>query len=405
MRIIYFSQFYTPESIAPSFRATDNSRIWADMGNEVTVFTGFPNYPKGEIFDGYKVERLKEEHIDGVRVLRSKLIAVPNTSISKRLKNALSFFWYGLLNINFHAKEVGTDYDVVLGTSGVIFTALLAWIYSAKNHLPFVFEIRDITYVQLQATGHKYKSFAVSVMKSLELFLCRKAKKVVVVTNGFKKILVSDGIPAEKIVVITNGVDVKQAEFDENNDKTILSYFGTLGVSQDIFSTFQYAKAISDYCDDFEYLIIGDGAQKEEIQEKAKSGKFPFVKMLPGMPADELEPYYGFTKWSVITLRKSDNFRYTIPSKLFQIMGRGIAVLFIGPDGETAEIIRKYNAGLALTGSVTEDLEELKRFCNKPDLEQRLIEMGQNGRKAVLDHYSRKKLAEQYINLMNGILR
>ena len=49
MKILYFSQFYKPESIAPSFRATENSKIWAEMGNEVTVFTGYPNYPTGKI--------------------------------------------------------------------------------------------------------------------------------------------------------------------------------------------------------------------------------------------------------------------------------------------------------------------------------------------------------------------
>ena len=48
MRILYFSQFYTPESIAPSFRATENSKIWTNSGHEVTVFTGYPNYPTGK---------------------------------------------------------------------------------------------------------------------------------------------------------------------------------------------------------------------------------------------------------------------------------------------------------------------------------------------------------------------
>ena len=43
MRILYFSQFYTPESIAPSFRAAENSKIWTNSGHEVTVFTGYPN--------------------------------------------------------------------------------------------------------------------------------------------------------------------------------------------------------------------------------------------------------------------------------------------------------------------------------------------------------------------------
>ena len=85
MKILYFSQFYTPESIAPSFRATENSKLWKKMGYDDTVFTGYPNYPTGKIFDGYTPKLLTEEYIDEVRVLRNKLVAKPNTNMIKRL--------------------------------------------------------------------------------------------------------------------------------------------------------------------------------------------------------------------------------------------------------------------------------------------------------------------------------
>lgn len=401
MKILYFSQFYTPESIAPSFRATENSKIWSDMGNEVTVFTGYPNYPTGKIFDEYEPVLLSEEEINGVRVLRSKLVAKPNTSIVKRLENALSYFFFGLVNAVFHNKKIGKDYDVVLGTSGVIFNGWLAEIYAKINHLPFVLEIRDITYVQMQATGKAPHSLSVAGMKWLELHLCKKAKKVVVVTNGFKKTLVEDGIPETKIEVITNGVDVQKCQDSYNPDKQfIMSYFGTLGISQNISDTFAYGEAIASEIAEFQYLIIGEGAQKDEIQKKVAATGSSFIKMLPGMKSEELEPYYNETQLSVVTLKKSDNFKYTLPSKLFQIMGRGIAVLFIGPDGEAAEIIRKYHAGIALTGTKERDIEMLLAFFKNPNWKDELQKMGANGRKAVEKYYSRSKLAEEYLSIL-----
>lgn len=400
MKILFFSQFYTPESIAPSFRATENSKLWKQMGHDVTVFTGYPNYPTGKIFDGYNPKMLSEEEIDGVRVLRSKLVAVPNTNMVKRLENALSYFFFGWINTHFKSKQIGKNYDVILGTSGIIFNALLAQLYASRKHIPFVFEIRDITYVQMQATGKTPKSKSVRGMKWLELRLCKRASKVVVVTNGFKKTLVADGVPAEKIEVITNGVDVEKSQgVYESGKKFILSYFGTLGLSQNIKDTFVYAKAINDIVPNSEYLIIGDGAQKAEIDEAAKG--VSFVRMIPGMTALELEPYYNDTQLSVITLRKSENFKYTIPSKLFQVMGRGIAILFIGPDGESADIIRKYNAGITLTGTTEEDMKQLNDFFSKPDWHDELRRMGDNGRKAVEEHYSRTKLAENYIKVLD----
>lgn len=371
------------------------------MGHDVTVFTGYPNYPTGKIFDGYDPKILTEENIGGVRVLRSKLIAVPNTSMIKRLENALSYYFYGRVNECFHSEKIGKKYDVVLGTSGLIFNALLAQKYASHHKIPFVFEIRDITYLQMQATGKGPDSKSVKGMKWLELRLCKKASKVVVVTNGFKKTLVEDGVPDEKIEVITNGIDVERSQdvYDEGK-KFTLSYFGTLGLSQNIKDTFDYARVIIESVPNSEYLIIGDGAQKAEIDEAAK--KVPFVRMLPGMSAVELEPYYNDTQLSVITLRKSDNFKYTIPSKLFQVMGRGIAILFIGPDGESAEIIRNHNAGITLTGSTEEDLKQLKEFFSKEDWYEQLKLMGDNGRKAVEKHYSRAKLAEDYIGVLDA---
>lgn len=402
MKILYFSQFYTPESIAPSFRATENSRLWKKMGYDVTVFTGYPNYPTGKIFDGYIPKLLTEEYIEDVRVLRNKLVAKPNTNIVKRLENALSYFVFGWINIRFNSKKIGKDFDVVLGTSGVIFNALLAQKYAAKKHIPFVFEIRDITYKQMKATGKSADSFSVKQMKKLELKLCREASKVVVVTNGFKKALIEDGIPGNKIEVITNGVDVEKCNGVYAEGKPfILSYFGTLGISQNIKNTFSYAETISSIVPNSEYLIIGEGAQKAEIKEAASNTSF--VRILDGMTSEELEPYYEDTQLSVITLRKSEDFKYTIPSKLFQVMGRGIAILFIGPEGESADIIREHNAGITLTGKQEEDIKELKDFFSKEDWKNQLKQMGENGRKAVEEKYSRSKLAERYIEILKSV--
>ncbi len=401
MNILYFTQFYTPEAIAGAFRAHENAINWS-TNNNVTIFTGFPNYPTGQIFKGYNPKLISKDIENGITVIRNKLIAKPNSSIIKRLENVLSYYCYGLFNITFNKRVIGKDYDIVLGTSGPIFNAMLAFKFAKKNRIPFVFEIRDITYIQMQATGKSASSMGVKIMKYLELSLCQKADKVVVVTNGFKKLLVDEGIPKEKIQVVTNGVDVLESKgvYNDGND-FVLSYFGTLGISQNIRDTFSYAEVISKNVKNFKYLIIGEGAQKNDLQ--AEASEIPYIEMLPGLPVHELEPYYNKTQLSIITLRKTDNFKYTIPSKLFQVMGRGIAVLFIGPDGETAEIIRNNNAGITLTGTQSEDFESLGAFFMNNEWKDNLKEMGSNGRKTVEENYSRSVLSSVYLELLDSV--
>lgn len=401
LKILLFTHFYSPESIAAAFRAADHSKFWRECGNKVTVFTGYPNYPIGRIYDGYVPKLLSEEKLDGIHIFRSKLYSAPNTSIINRLKNALSFLFFGVVNLVVHNRKIGKDYDVVLGTSGDVFTALLAWIYTVMHRKPFVMELRDITYRQMQATGGGRNSLSVRVMRFLELFLCKRAKKVVVVTEGFKKILSEDGIPTDKIAVITNGVDVQPVDTSQiDPNHFVLSYFGTLGISQNVADTFPYANVIREFCKYFTYLIIGEGAQRKQIEDVVSGNAFPYIELMHGMSASDLEAYYTKSLMSVITLRKTDDFRYTLPSKLFQVMGRGLAVLFIGPDGEAAEIVRKYHAGLALTGTFEEDMVTLRCFFSQEDWQEQLIQMGKNGALAVSEHYSRRNLAQEYVQLL-----
>ena len=85
MDILFFSQFYKPEAIAASFRATDNAEYWAEAGNQVSVFTAYPNYPTGKVFYGYKVRLLSKQTLNGVKVYRSKLIIKANTNMLNKM--------------------------------------------------------------------------------------------------------------------------------------------------------------------------------------------------------------------------------------------------------------------------------------------------------------------------------
>ena len=398
---MYVTQFYHPELTAGAFRAYDNAVYWSKHGANVTVFTGFPNYPAGKIYDGYDVKLLQEEIIDEIHIVRSKIYIKQNKTFFNRILNMGSFLFWGVVNFIFNGRKVGKNFDVVLGSSGPIFAALLAWLYAAFHRLPFIFEIRDITYRQLIATGKSKSSFSVRLMKKIELFLCRCAQRVVVVTNGFKDVLSSDGIDENKISVITNGVEISPLIKEKEIDNGVhLSYFGTLGISQKIDETFPYAAEIAKAQNNFTYQIIGEGAQRGMIEVLLSDGGYPYIELLHGMTPEELELYYRQTNLSVVTLAKSEDFKYTLPSKLFQIMGRGIAVLFIGPAGEAADIVRKYHAGIVLCGTLQEDIQVLRDFFAQPDYLEQLHIMGQNGYEAVAQCYDRRMLSADYLDLL-----
>ena len=404
MNIILFSQFYYPERIAAAFRATSNARLWSSIGHRVTVFTTFPNYPTGRIFEGYSPKLLSIEQDGQITVLRSKIKVVPNTSTLKRIINGSSFLIWGLVNILFQRKKIISDYDVVIGSSGIVFTGTLAWLFAKRQHIPFVFEIRDITFRQLIATGSAPESIKVKLMKRMELKLCKKAKAVVVVTNGFKDDLVAEGIEPEKIHVITNGAELYEEKMLHlETSKVAIGYFGTFGISQGIIEVIKTVEAAHKVISSLELLLVGEGAEKTKVDSYLAKKNYQFIRILPSMPLEQLESYYKQICLGIASLRNTPDFKNTIPSKIFQIMARGIPVLYIGCDGEAASILRTYNAGIVLTGSLEKNQESLQAFFQRDDWSQQLEEMGQNGQNAVNEHFDRSLLANHYAMVLENL--
>lgn len=403
MKILYISQFYEPESIAPSFRATEHSRFWAAAGAGVTVFTGWPNYPTGEIFDGYNVEMLGEEHVQGVRILRSKLVAKPNTSFVNRLQNGLSFLWYGLRNAKTNANVIGNDYDVVLATSGTVFAGYLGYRIARHMKKPLVIEYRDLTYAQLVATGSSETSMKCRGMKWLELMMARKATKVVVLTETFKETLSADGIDPDKIEVIPNGADVVDLDRSDRKGLTF-GYFGAMGLSQVLPDTVRVIKNLQDIAPGLRYLLIGEGAARKSLEECVSQEGAGFAELIHGMPKDELEKYYSMLDMSVVSLRRVDAFRGTIPSKIFQSWARGIPVLFLGPDGEAADMIRSYGLGFVFSGTDEENAKEIRTIFSQPTIKTQLNAMGLKARSVMEQRYTRERLAESMLNLLGDVV-
>ncbi len=397
MRILYFSQFYNPESIAPAFRASDHSRIWAAEGHDVTVFTSWPNYPAGRLFDGYEMIPLCEESIDGVRVFRSASKIQPNTSFAKRIESGVSFIAGGLKNLKKNSL-VGCAYDVVIVSSGTVFAAWLGVHYAKKHRLPLVVEFRDLTYKQLMATGSK--DATVAVVKALELSFCKVADHVVVLTDGFKRDLAAEGVPQQIMSVVPNGADVVACERQWSKPLR-LGYFGTMGLSQNVPVTVEYARRLKEKGLASSYELIGEGAARAKLEQMMSTGGLGFLSLEHGVPLSELEARYAGVDMTVASLQKSEEFSGTIPSKIFQSFARGVPVLFIGPEGDASELVRRSGAGIALCGNIEEDMRKLEDFASKDDLVDELGRMSKAALAIMKREYSRRTLAEKMICILS----
>ncbi|MEG6568013.1 glycosyltransferase family 4 protein [Thermoanaerobacterium saccharolyticum] len=407
MKILYITQFFYPERTAGAIRAYENAINWEKGGNQVTVLTTYPNFPIGKIFKEYKNKMLSHEIIEGIDVYRSYLYMRPNTNIVNRLISYIGFPLFSIINLFIlNRKYFKGKYDVIITTSGPIFTPIIGLLFSKIRKIPLITEFRDLTFKQILATKFTDNNFAYKVVRGIELFFARASDEVIVLTKGFAKILMEYGIDKNKIDIIPNGYEIKENNSKEDNLKKelikksgeiIISYFGTMGVSQNLFKIFDLISHLKEY-NNIKFLFIGDGAVKSELLKYKEEKELFNLTMLDGMPEHELEYYYQISDYCLVLLNNDQNFAYTIPSKIFQIMGRKKPIIFIGPEGEASEIINSAKCGLTLYDNEIEILKnKILNFIKKEDTQV----LGNNGYNFVLRNYNRKNLCNKYIDIIN----
>lgn len=352
MHILFLSDNFPPEVNAPASRTFEHCREWVKAGHQVTVVTGAPNFPKGEVFEGYRNRLWQTETLSGIRVIRVWTYITANEGFAKRTLDYLSFMVTGFLASLFIRRV-----DIVVGTSPQFFTVCAAYAVSVAKWIPWVFELRDLWPESIRAVGAMKESKALDFLEKVELFLYRRANAVVSVTNAFRDNLIKRGINGDKIHVITNGVDSERFQPREKDsdlvaslnlqDKFVAGYIGTHGMAHALETLLDAADKLRSHPngDRYRILLLGDGARKRELVEQAHSRGLDNVIFIDSVSKDEVVRYWSILDVSIIHLRKTELFTTVIPSKLFECMGMGIPVLH-GVKGESAEIVEREGVGI-----------------------------------------------------------
>lgn len=371
MRILFLTDNFLPEVNAPASRTFEHCREWVRAGHQVTVITGAPNFPKGKLFPGYRNRLWRSETMEGVEVVRVWTYITANAGFAKRTLDYLSFMVTGFLAGLFQRRP-----DVIVGTSPQFFTNCAAWMLSVFRWRPFVFELRDLWPESIKTVGAMQDSAALRLLERLELFLYRRAAVVVAVTESFRRNLVLRGIDPKKIAVVLNGVDLSRFQPLERDpelaerlglaEKFVPGYIGTHGMAHALETILEAAARIRALPGgaNVRFVLLGDGARKQALQEIAASRGLDNVLFLETVPKVDVPRYWSLLDVSIIHLRKADNFTQVIPSKLFECMGMGIPVVH-GVAGESAEIVEREGVGLAFepenAGALCDSLLRLQR--------------------------------------------
>ncbi len=347
MKILFLTDNFPPESNAPATRTYEHCVEWVKKGAEVTVITCAPNFPKGELFPGYKNKWKQEEMMDGIRVIRVWSYITPNRGLLLRIVDYMSFC------ITAFLASLSVKTDVIVATSPQLFTALAGYMASVFKRTPWVMEVRDLWPESIKAVQAMRESIVLKILDRVVLFLYRKANRIVVVTDGFKERMTSCGIEAKKIHIVKNGVHLykfKKREKDNSlieklglQGKFIIGYIGTHGMAHNLSFILDGVQEVKNK--EIHFLFIGEGAMKNRLLKKVKNLELQNVTMLDAIPKDLVPEFINIIDVALIPLRKSNTFKKVLPSKIFENAAMQKPIL-LGVEGEAKAVIEKYTAGL-----------------------------------------------------------
>jgi colanic acid biosynthesis glycosyl transferase WcaI len=413
VKILYVSQYFPPEMGAPAARAAELARHWTQAGHDVSVLTGFPNHPTGIVSAEWRarLRRLthheKAGHVD---VFRTWLWPLPNRKVHERMRNYASF----CLSAAFRGISLPHS-DVIIATSPQLLVGLSGWWLARAKRVPFVFEVRDLWPESLTAVGlGGENSILHQSLSGIANFLYSRSDHVVVVTPAFKDFLVKHRrVPATKISVIENGVETSlfapcavemrsalRRQFDLQ-DRFVVCYVGTMGMAHGLETLLDAAAPLQNQNPEILFLLIGEGSEKERIQELATARGLANVRFLGQQPREKVPALISACDACLVLLKKTEIFKTVIPTKMLEFMSCARPVI-LGVDGQARAIVEEAGAGMAIEpGNATQLAAAVRQLAANPELCRSL---GRNGREYIINRLSRRGTAERYINVLEILL-
>lgn len=344
--MLLLTQWFDPE---PTFKGLVFARELVRQGFDVEVVTGFPNYPGGKVYAGYKIKLMQRECIDGVQVTRLPLYPNHDQSAIKRVLNYASFAASALVYGLFMAKRADVMYAYHPPLTVGVAASLIRWV----RGIPLVYDIQDMWPDTLRATGMLNNTRALALVGHVCDWVYKRVDQLVVLSPGFKRLLLQRGVPERKIDVIYNWADESAlmsplgavpAAFP-GADRFRVVFAGNMGKAQALDAVLDAAAILQARGSQVSFVMLGGGIEVSRLKTRALEMKLSNVVFLPPVPMSEVGTVLAAADVLLVHLRKDPLFEITIPSKTQAYMAVGKPLL-MAVNGDAANLVRQAKCGL-----------------------------------------------------------
>jgi glycosyltransferase involved in cell wall biosynthesis len=403
MKLLILTQYFPPETGAPQNRLYDLAIRLKDRGVQVTILTAMPNYPKMEIFEGYRQKKYVYEEMDGLAIHRTSIYVTKSKRIVSRLRNYFSFVYSSWK----HGKKLGA-FDYLLCESPPLFLGYSAIRLSKKLNARLIFNVSDLWPESAEKLGLVTNRVLLNMAYRLEAKCYRKSWLVTGQTQGIVK-SIQQRFPQKRTIWLPNGVDPEafqpnathQGEFRRKyrigDSDTVLFYGGILGHAQGLDTIIRAASKLQSE-KALKFVLMGSGPLKDELIALSKSLQLQNVIFADPVDRKMMNAIIAEIDFGIIPLKNIPLFLGAIPSKIFELLAMERPIL-LGVEGEARDLfVTEAKSGWSFEPENADDLAAtiLRVLSDPSEIKAR----GKNGRAYVSAKFNRKKIADDFYDVL-----
>ena len=411
MNVLMLPPYCYPEQVSSSHLTNDLYEAFADADIKVEIYAPTPcRGVDKETREKYK--EIKDEKY-------KKTIAIHRFSFFAEGKNSiLRAARYILCNlIQIHKGSKAKDIDVIYSASTPPTQGLMIGRVKRKlskrygHYVPFVYNLQDIFPDSLVNAKMTQKGSLIwKIGRRIEDYTYRNADKIITISEDFKANIMAKGVSEEKIVVVPNWVNTDNVYpvdrkdnilFDRYNlDRSLfyICYSGNIGLSQNMDMLLDVAREIA--LPDVRFVLIGDGAAKESVQQRIKKEKINNVIMLPFQDYSEIAHVFSLGDVGLI-ISKPGVGESSVPSKTYSIMAAGRPILAsFDESSELCKLIKEVGCGVVADANSKEQL--INAICQLHSDE--LSSFGVKGRSYVTKTLDKKACTSVYVDTIKACI-
>ncbi len=380
MKILVITQYFYPET----FRVNTLCQELTARGHQVTVLTGYPQYPQGKIYEGYGFGKPYERVWNGIQICRVNMQPRGKTPLGL-LRNCLSFVRHG----NRWVRKCAVCYDAVyvFGVSPVT-VGLVGVTYHKKFGTPLYFHVQDLWPESVEVVLGLRNRAVLYVLNKIVDRIYGASHKILCTSRAFVEHIAERGVPREKLIFLPQFCAEPQLEGVARPEYYDRDYFnivfaGNLGDAQGLDMLVDAAARMRGR--HIRWYLVGDGRARARLEQRVREKRLEQDVFFIGRVSEqEANRYIHFADAAYLSFMDDPLFDMTLPAKLQSYMACGTPIL-AAAGGESRQVVERSGCGCAFARSAAALSGMALQFVTRYE---RLWEMGQKGREYYLRHYS-----------------